>query len=194
MDFFISISIGLIFGLIPNYFLSAQISTLLKIENNWGRKSISFFSDAAKGIIIILLTKYLFSFSFMLLMLSLIIGVLAHSFFQGFKLRTRNGQFVALGGLSIFLPVVVLFWIIIWVISFIYKRNGDFSLISATFLTGLLSITSSEVLNNEYWYSDPTAASDMEFIILIGILFTLLLLTQIDKFKSYFLKGKSKDN
>lgn len=193
MDYFISISISFLIGLIPNYFFNTWISGLLKLEKRWGQIFISFLSDIIKGMLIILISKYLLNFEFIPLMLSLITGVLAHSFLQGFKLKSRNGQFVALGGLSIFLPSVVVFWIFIWAISFIYKKNADFSLISATILTGLVGITSSDVLNSAHWYSNPTADSDTEFAILVGILFILLVITQIDKFKSFFQKGKSKD-
>ena len=194
MDFIIDIVIGFIIGLIPNYSIGARISLLLKFKNNWTQKTISALLDIIKGMLIILITKYFLNYEFISIILSLIIGVLTHSFLQGLKLKSRNDQFVALGGLSIFLPALVLFWIIIWVISFIYKKNIDFSLISATFLTGLVGITSSEVLNKEYWYSNPTADSDTEFAILVGILFTALVLTQIDKFKSFFQKGRLKDN
>lgn len=194
MDNFIGISIGLIFGLFPNCTLKEHICKLLKLDNKWGPISISFFLDIIKGMLIILISKYLLNFEFTTLILSLLFGVLAHSFFQGFRLNARNGQFVALGGLLFFLPAVVFFWIIIWTISFIYKKNTDFSLISATFLTGVVCITSSDILNSEHWYSNPTAGSDTEFAILVGLLFSLLLLTQIDKFKCFFQKGKSQDN
>lgn len=194
MDYFIVIPIGFLIGIVPNYFLNTWFYTLLKLENNWVQKSISFVSDIIKGMLIILLSKYFLNFEFIPVMLSLITGVLAHGFLQGFILKARNGQFVALGGLSIFLPVVVFFWMIIWAISFIYKKNMDFSSISATILTGLVSITSSDILNNENWYSNPTADSDTEFGIFVGILFILLVFTQIDQFKIFFPKGKSKDN
>jgi len=194
MDYIIGILIGFLIGLIPNYSLNTRISLLLKFKNNWTQKTTSVLLDIIKGMLIILITKYLLNYEFTSIILSLIIGVLTHSFLQGLKLKSRNGQFVALGGLSIFLPALVLFWIIIWVISFIYKKNTDFSLISATFLTGLVGITSSEILNNEHWHSNPMADSDTEFAILVGILFTALVITQIDKFKSFFQKGKLKDN
>ena len=194
MDYIFSIVIGFIIGLIPNYYLDARISVLLKFKNNWTQKTTSVLLDIIKGMLIILITKYLLNYEFTSIILSLIIGALTHSFLQGLKLKSRNGQFVALGGLSIFLPALVLFWIIIWVISFIYKKNINFSLISATFLTGLVAITSSEILNKEYWYSNPTADSDAEFAILVGILFAALVLTQIDNFKSFILTEKLKDN
>jgi len=194
MDYFIGILIGFLIGLIPNYSLNARISLLLKFKNNWTQKTTSVLLDIIKGMLIILITKYFLNYEFTSIILSLISGVLTHSFLQGFKLNSRNEQFVALGGLSIFLSALVLFWIIIWLISFIYKKNADFSLISATFLTGLVAITSSEILNKEYWYSIPTADSDTEFAILVGILFAALVLTQINNFKFFFLKEKLKDN
>ena len=194
MNYFVSILIGTIIGLIPNYFLSERLFVLFKIENNKKKLLVSFLLDLLKGLLVVLVTKYLLSLGFTPIIISLLTTVLSHSFIQGLKLQRAEGQNVALGGLSIFLPMVVLIWLTIWIISYLYKKNISFSLISSTFLTGLLSVTSSDILNDEYWRSNPTADSDSEFSIFIGLLFTLLLLTQIDKFKSYFQKVNLKDN
>ncbi|VAX26431.1 hypothetical protein MNBD_IGNAVI01-78 [hydrothermal vent metagenome] len=192
MDYFIIVVIGFFIGIFPNHFLFEKLFPPDKHENNRIRTLIPILLDLIKGLLIVFLTKYLLNFDFLNIMLALIIGTLFHSFFQEFKFQRREGQTVALAGLSLFIPLIVLIWIIIWLISFAYKRNKEFSLTSATFLTGLLGVTSSRIFNNEYWYSNPLAHSNNEFKILITILFILILSSQIDKIKAFYFKDKSK--
>ncbi|NOX65529.1 MAG: hypothetical protein GXO85_06955 [Chlorobi bacterium] len=192
MDYLISIAIGILIGIFPSHFLFEKLFPSDKPEKNRLQILIPFLLDIIKGLFIVFLAKHLLNFDFLNIMLSLIVGTLFHSVFQEFKFQIREGQTVALAGLFLFIPIIVLIWIIIWLISFAYKRNKEFSLTSATVLTGLLGVTSSRIFNNEYWYSNPLAHSNNEFKILIGILFTLILTSQIDKIKAYYFKDKSK--
>ena len=188
MDYVITLLTGLLIGIIPSSTFTKNIIIKMKFKGDFSNKTISFIFDLTKGVVIVIISKYFFNFDFIGIMISLIIGVLSHGFIQGFKFITVEGQFLALSGLSIFLPIVVLVWMTIWLISFAYKRMANFSLVASTMLTGLVSVTSPNILNNEYIFSNPAANSGLEFSIFVGLLFTFVLLTQFDKFKSYIYK------
>jgi len=194
MDYLISIIIGIIIGIFPSHFL---VNKLFPEGNSNNLKTsiiITILLDIVKGLLLISITKLLFGFDFLNILLALLFGVLSHSFYQGFKFQRSESLTVTLSGLLLIVPLLVLVWIGIWIISFVYKRDINFSLPSATFLTGLLAVTSANIFNNDYWYTYPVARSDKEFIILIGLLFIVVINSQINRIKSYFFKGKTKDS
>ncbi len=193
MDYFISIVIGTLIGIFPNNFITEKLLRAGKSGEKYNI-IITIFLDIVKGVIIVTVTKFLLEFDFLNILIALIAGTFIHSFFQEFKIKRRESITVALSGLTLIIPLLVIIWIIIWIISFAYKRNNNFSLPSATFLTGLLAVTSANIFNNEYWRTEPVANSDKEFIILIGLLFIIVVNSQMDRIKSYFSKGKIKDN
>lgn len=190
MDYLISIIIGIFVGIFPNHFLFEKLFPHGNNEKNRMQSITLILLDIIKGLLIVLLTKYFMNFDFLNIILALIIGTLFHSFFQEFKFQKREGHTVALTGLALIIPSIILIWFIIWLISFAYKKNNNFSLPSATFLTGLLAVTSANIFNNKYWLTDPLASSEKEFIILVGLLFIVIISSQIDRIKSYFLKVK----
>ena len=184
MIYFIAIIVSFLIGVAPN----SYVINILNYDKSWKVKVVTISVDLLKGMSIVILNKYLFNFEFIGIVVSLLLCFISHSLFQGLKLKLRNGHFILLAGLSLFLPIIVILWGLIWLISFAYKRNRDFSLLASSILTGLVSITSSDVLNNAYWYSNPLAISNVEFSILVGLIFSTLFATQIYNFRTYYLK------
>ncbi|MEN8191602.1 MAG: glycerol-3-phosphate acyltransferase [Bacteroidota bacterium] len=194
MIYLIFILIGAIIGLFPSSYFTNRFFQEKKVNNKIIQMFSSIFIDLLKGALIVYIIKFLMDSTFIEIQLSLISGVISHCFFQGFKFQTIDGNIFALGGLLMFIPTISIIWIIIWTISFIYKRNINFSIISSAFLTGLLSITSSYILNNDYWFTHPTADSDIVFKITIGILFVIIIVSELSNIKAYFGKEKLKDS
>ena len=189
MNYLISIVVGIFIGIFPNHLLTSKLES----DKNKVRILATFLLDVIKGLLIVVLIKFLFEYNFLNIILALIFGTLTHSFFQEFKFKRRESLTLALSGLVLVVPSLILIWLFIWIISYAYKRSNDFSLPSATFLTGLLAVTSANIFNNDYWYTDPVASSDKEFVILIGLLFIVIVNSQMDRIKSYFFKGKQRE-
>ncbi len=184
MQILVAIILGFVIG-----FISTN-----KVANNTSKAFSKYITEAVnilKGIILVLFLKFIFNFEFELILIALIFGLIVNSFFNGFKFEIKPGHFFAFGGLLFLIPAVDLIWLFIWVIAFIYKNSLDFSFISSTFLIGLLSVTSSEMLNNEYWYTSPLASTNLNFQILLGVLFTITFISQLDLIRTYFGKTKT---
>ncbi len=192
MEYLISTILGFLIGITPQYIFTRKNLESNIFNTDLSQNVVRILFELLKGILLVFVIKEILEFEFMHIMIGLIIVTLSHSLIEGFKYKIREGQFVAIGGLLLLIPSVPLIWAVIWLVSYIYKRNFNFSLISSTFLTGLLCATSSRMFNSEYWYTNPTAESNLEFIFLTGMLFGIVLFTQIDNFKSYFLRNKKK--
>ncbi len=194
MEYLISTILGFLIGITPQYIFTRKNLESNIFNTDLSQNVVRILFELLKGILLVFVIKEILEFEFMHIMIGLIIVTLSHSLIEGFKYKIREGQFVAIGGLLLLIPSVPLIWAVIWLVSYIYKRNFNFSLISSTFLTGLLCATSSRMFNSEYWYTNPTAESNLEFIFLTGMLFGIVLFTQIDNFKSYFLRNKKRGN
>ena len=189
MQLILSIFAGIIIGIIP---FKPEYFKLIK--NKKVEKIVFEIINFIKGLLLVVILKPLFNYEFSYILIGLITSLVVNSFFQGFKFKLYEGHFLTFGGLLVVVPTIDLIWLIIGLIAFIYKRNFVFSFISSTFLTGLLSITSSRIINNVYWFTDPTASTNINFQILIGVLFTLTLLSQIKFVRLYFGISKGGEN
>lgn len=144
-----------------------------------------------KGLILVGILKFILQYEFELILSALIFGLTISSFLKGFNFKISYSHYFTFGGLLLIVPVIDLIWFIIWMLAFAYKRNLIFSYISSTMLTGLVGVTSSEILNNIYWYTWPVASTDLYFKILIGVLFSITLISQWEYISTYFDKTKS---
>ena len=186
MQIFISILLGVIVGFVPN-----KNKHNLNIE----RVPRKYFYEAVnllKGTILVLFLKLVLNFELEPILIAMFFGLICSSFFNRFKFEITPGHFFVFGGFLFLIPLINLIWVIIWMIAFIYKKSIEFSFISSTLLTGLLSVTSSEVLNNEYWYTSPLTSNTLYFQILIGLLFALTIVSQLEYIQIYFGKTKTR--
>lgn len=146
---------------------------------------IIFLIDVSKGLLTVYLSKILFGNEFSYMMTALIGAVLSHCFSFWIRFKGGRGLATAAGGALILSVPILAIWIILWLISYAFRRNIHFGNFSATLLTGALSFSSANVMNK---YTNPSANSDLEFSILVSLMLLIILIKHIKPFKEYLSK------
>ena len=116
--------------------------------------------DTLKGLGIVYLSKILFGNDFLTGSISLLFGVTGHCFSPWIKFKGGRGLATAAGGSLILAPAILILWLLFWLIAYLFRKNIHFGNITATILTGLLSLSSSDILNK---YSIPPADENYFF-------------------------------
>lgn len=145
--------------------------------------------DAAKGLLIVYLSKVLFGNTYLIGATALIFGVAGHCFSPWLKFKGGRGLATAAGGSLLLAPVILILWIVFWGIAFLFRKNVHFGNITATILTGLLCISSADILNK---YSIPPPSKDIFFGISVLILMTIIFIKHIEPLKEYLSQQKIK--
>ncbi|MCX8105427.1 MAG: glycerol-3-phosphate acyltransferase [Ignavibacterium album] len=153
MQYLISILIGYLLGSIPTAFLVMKkkgIDITVEGSGNVGAMNtyevskskligfIVFVVDFLKGLLSVLLIKWLYSPEFIFPALALLFAVFSHCFNPWINFKGGRGLATAAGGSIILVPYLLFGWILIWVISFIYKKDILLSNILATPLSLML--------------------------------------------------------
>jgi len=205
MEYIFSFVIGYLAGSFPTAYLLLKKSKGLDISQNGSGNvgainsyrvtkskltAISvFIIDLLKGLATVYFISLLMDRRFDLMMIGLIGSVFSHCYSPWIKLKGGRGLATAAGGgLLISIPILAL-WAVIWIIAFIFRRNIYFGNFTATLLTCLLSLTSAEILMK---YTNPTADSQLEFGILVSLLFIIILTKHIKPIKEYFISQNKK--
>jgi glycerol-3-phosphate acyltransferase PlsY len=76
-----------------------------------------------------------------------------------------------------------------WLIAYLFRKNIHFGNITATILTGLLSLSSSDILNK---YSIPPADENYLFGISVFLLMFIIFIKHINPLKEYLNQQKNK--
>ncbi len=122
-------------------------------------------------------------------MTGLIGAVFSHCYSFWINFKGGRGLATAAGGaILISIPILGL-WILLWLISFAFRKNVHFGNFSATLLTGALSFSSSEIMNK---YTNPSADSNLEFSIFVSSMLLIILIKHIKPIKEYFKKQSIK--
>ncbi|MBN2572448.1 MAG: glycerol-3-phosphate acyltransferase [Ignavibacteriales bacterium] len=162
MSYVISALIGFILGSLPTAYLLTKKVKGIDITKE-GSKNVGAFNtydvtkskllgiivfiiDFAKGFFAVLIVIILFPSDPILPMLALFCAVLSHCFNVWIKFKGGRGLATTAGGLIIVSIPVLCLWLLLWVISFAYKKNIIFSNFVTTFLVGILCITNNETL------------------------------------------------
>ncbi|MCA2005629.1 MAG: glycerol-3-phosphate acyltransferase [Ignavibacterium sp.] len=153
MQYLIIILIGYLLGSIPTAFLVMKkkgIDITVEGSGNVGAMNtyevskskligfIVFVVDFLKGLLSVLLIKWLYSPEFIFPALALLFAVFSHCFNPWINFKGGRGLATAAGGSIILVPYLLFGWILIWVISFIYKKDILLSNILATPLSLML--------------------------------------------------------
>ncbi|MBN1300332.1 MAG: glycerol-3-phosphate acyltransferase [Melioribacteraceae bacterium] len=202
MEYLVSAFLGYLIGSLPTAYIilkhfkevditkngSNNVGALnsYKVSNSKFIGAVVLVIDLLKGIAAVYLTRIFFSDSFETASLSLIAAVLAHNYSPWIKFKGGRGLATAAGGVLIFEPVILIIWIALWLISFLYKKHIHFSNIIASLFSGILAITSAEILNSEKWFASPPAETNFIFYSLNIILMLIILSRHMDSIKSYF--------
>lgn len=211
MNYILSTIIGIIIGSFPTAYLilkkykntditkvgSGNVGAMNSYEVTQSKilGIVVLIIDLLKGLLSVYLVKILFGNEFTYLMLGLIGAVLSHCFSFWIKFRGGRGLATAAGGALILSLPILGIWILLWLISYAFRRNIHFGNFSATLLTGALSFSSADVMNR---YTNPSANSNIEFSILVSIMLLIILIKHIQPIKEYFkeqsLKARKEKN
>ncbi|MAT58678.1 MAG: hypothetical protein CMF23_11970 [Ignavibacteriae bacterium] len=145
--------------------------------------------DALKGFGIVYLSKILFGNDFLTGSISLLFGVTGHCFSPWIKFKGGRGLATAAGGSLILAPAILILWLLFWLIAYLFRKNIHFGNITATILTGLLSLSSSDVLNK---YSIPPADENFLFGVSVMLLMIVIFIKHIKPLKEYIDQQKNK--
>lgn len=147
------------------------------------------FIDALKGLGIVYLSKILFGNDFLTGSISLLFGVTGHCFSPWIKFKGGRGLATAAGGSLILAPAILILWLLFWLLAYLFRKNIHFGNITATILTGLLSLSSSDILNK---YSIPPADENFLFGVSVMLLMIVIFIKHINPLKEYIDQQKNK--
>lgn len=149
---------------------------------------IVFTIDFLKGFLPVAAAFYVFDFGFEIcgaLLLGLITG---HCFSFVIKFKGGKGLATALGGSILAAPAIPVLWIIFWAIAFLFKKNINFGNISATLLTLILNITSTEILVK---YMFMETKSETYYSLISTLILGTILIKHYKPIKDYISNVKS---
>lgn len=203
MQYLISIIIGYFLGSIPTAFLvlkkkgiditrtgSGNVGAMNTFEVSRSRL-LGFFVfavDFLKGLLSVILIKWLYPDEFIYPALSLLFAVFSHCFNPWINFKGGKGLATAAGGTILLLPYLLFGWILIWILSFAYKKDILLSNILATPLTLLLVLGKPE-LAAKYALNQP----DVNLLILFSTAGLLIIfIKHIEPLKEIIQTYKSK--
>lgn len=154
---------------------------------------IVFILDFSKGFLTVYIARLFFPDSFIHSVFSLNFVVLGHCFPIWLKFKGGRGLATASGGSLLFVPAILIIWLLIWIISYLYKKNVLFSNITASFITFLLVIFNTNVLKK---YSFPLPNNVSEYIWGISIMLLITIFSHSNAINDYIknLKIRKKEN
>lgn len=124
-----------------------------------------FAVDFIKGLLSVLILKFIYPQEFIFPAIALLFAVLSHCFNPWINFKGGRGLATAAGGTIILFPFLLFSWIIIWLISYVYKKDILLSNILATPLSLFLILGKPELA---FKYSFPQP-KDVDSLILFSI-------------------------
>ncbi|MFN3874029.1 MAG: glycerol-3-phosphate acyltransferase [Ignavibacterium sp.] len=204
MQYLISILIGYLLGSIPTAFLvmkkkgiditiagSGNVGAMntYEVSNSKFTGLIVFVVDFSKGLLSVLIFKIIYPNEFIFPAIALLFAVLSHCFNPWINFKGGRGLATAAGGTIILFPYLLLSWIIIWLISYVYKKDILLSNILATPLSLFLILGKPELA---FKYSFPQP-NDVDSLILFSITgLVIIFIKHIDPLKEIIQTYKTK--
>ncbi len=196
MQHFISAIIGYVLGSIPTAYLLLKITRGIDIRET-GSGNVGAFNsiaasnskiigiivliiDFSKGMLTAYLIGYLYPDVFILQAVGILAAVLSHNYNFWLKFKGGRGLATAAGGAAIIFPFLLAVWCLLWVISYLYKKNVIIANVFASVLSLLLIFS---VVNIAVKYTYPSASSNFELILFSTILLLLILAKHLSAFK-----------
>lgn len=179
MQYLISILIGYLLGSIPTAYLvmkkkgiditvagSGNVGAMNSYEVSRSKLTgfIVFAIDFTKGFLSVQALKLLYPNEFIYPSLALLFAVFSHCFNPWINFKGGRGLATAAGGTIILFPYLLLSWIIIWLISFLYKKDILLANVLATPLSLMLVFGKPE-LAIKYSFPQP---NDIDTLILFS--------------------------
>lgn len=150
---------------------------------------IVFAVDFSKGVLSVILLKIIYPNEFIYPALAVLFAVFSHCFNPWINFKGGRGLATAAGGTIILFPYLLLSWIIIWLVSYVYKKDILLSNILATPLSLFLVLGKPE-LALKYSFPQP---KDVNLLILFSVSGLLIIfIKHIEPLKEIIQTYKSK--
>lgn len=189
MELFLIIFLSYLIGSLPSAFIlvkfftdkditkegSGNVGTYNTLDVTKSQKIaiLVLLIDLIKGLLPVIITKYIFGFNFEFISLAVIFAVVGHCFSVWLKFKGGRGLATAAGGMLIFSPLVLFEWLLCWFI--IYKIKKD--IILANILTLIIVIFSVIVFPNFFNnFTFPPSESKFIFSFYISLLLLIILI------------------
>lgn len=154
---------------------------------------IVFAVDFIKGLLSVQIIKWIFPNEFIFPSLSILFAVFSHCFNPWINFKGGRGLATAAGGTITLFPYLLFSWIMIWVISFLYKKDILLSNILATSLSLFIILGKPEIAF-KYVFPQPKSIETMILFSVAGLL--IIFIKHIEPLKeiiqTYKLKGLPK--
>lgn len=188
MEIIIAIVTGYLIGSIPTAFIILKLSRGLDIRNegsgNVGTlnsfevtnsKKIGIavlFIDTIKGLLSLLIIKYMFGDQFIYSMISLLSAVFGHCYSVWLRLKGGRGLATFGGGTIAISPIICIIWGLSWVILHKIKKDIHFANIGASVVVIFSVMVFADLLNN---LSFPPAEESIIFSFYLSLLMVIIL-------------------
>ncbi len=207
MNYLIASVIGYLFGSIPTAFLLLKKSKGIDIRevgsgnvgayNSYDITKSKFIGiavllvDLIKGVLSVILVKFIFPDSFTLAALSLMFAVFSHCFNPWINFGGGRGLATAAGGSLFIFPFLPIVWLILWFIFYTLKKDILLANITAIIMTILISFSS---VNIEMKYSFPKPVDEGSLVFLSTSILVLIFIKHIEPFKELLQKQLKNKN
>ena len=207
MNYLISSLIGYLLGSIPTGFLLLKKSRGIDIRNE-GSGNVGAYNsydvtkskmiglsvlliDLLKGILSVLIIKFIYPGLFVFPALSLFFAVFSHCYNPWLNFKGGRGLATAAGGSMFLVPVLVAAWGILWVIFYISRKDILFANIAATIMSVLVVFNTGKIAVK---YSFPQPNDESSLILLSTSVLILIFIKHIDPLKELVQKQLKKKN
>ena len=207
MNYLISSLIGYLLGSIPTGFLLLKKSRGIDIRNE-GSGNVGAYNsydvtkskmiglsvlliDLLKGILSVLIIKFIYPGLFVFPALSLFFAVFSHCYNPWLNFKGGRGLATAAGGSMFLVPVLVAAWGILWVIFYISRKDILFANIAATIMSVLVVFNTGKIAVK---YSFPQPNDESSLILMSTSVLILIFIKHIDPLKELVQKQLKKKN
>lgn len=185
MEYLLSSLLGYMLGSIPTAFLILKKSRGIDITNagsgNVGAMNsyevtnskhiglIVFFIDFLKGILSVLIIKFIYPDQFIYPALSLLFAIFSHCFNPWINFKGGRGLATAAGGAIFIFPYLLFVWVILWILVYMLKKDILIANIFATPFS-LIIIFITEKISINYVYPAPSSHGELILLVSGGLL------------------------
>ena len=202
MDYLISIIIGYLLGSFPTAYLilkkvkgidittqgSGNVGAMNSYEVTNSKKFglLVFLIDFLKGVLSVLIVLTFINSSFTLAALSLLFSIFSHCYNPWLNFKGGRGLATATGGILILFPILVLSWVLIWVFTYLIKKDILIANIFATILSLVfVLIANKEII--EFAYPKPVLVNELLLFTSAGLL--IIFIKHIEPLKDILSKN-----
>lgn len=204
MQYLISSVIGYLLGSIPTAYIllksrkgiditksgSGNVGAMnsYEVTSSKGIGVIVLIIDFLKGLLSVYLVTLIYPDNFVLPALSLVFAILSHCYNPWIEFKGGRGLATAAGGTMILFPILLAYWVTLWVIFYLFKKDILIGNIAATILSLLLLFNTSNIAIK---YAFPQPESESEIILFTVSALLIILIKHIEPLKEIILRIKN---